>query len=192
MPSLRVTRYLSLQGYQNKEALAKVAEAGASRGSTVEGSDKSFFFSETEHDSASLINWEVTSRCNNEDNSLDIISKSLDNSVKYGDTVSEKLATIVRKHYFDQRPKEKVKEIISKYNLPSNLSELVPTKVNHEVWRTCSRKKQAKMQTIQKSLVTSLPSMSLISNKLLQLSSIIRKLKPIGTENFGIRFNGPD
>ena len=138
MPSLRVTWYLSLQGYQNKEALAKVAEAGASQGSTVEGSDQSFSFSETEHDSASLTNWEVTSRCENEANSLDIISKSLDNSVKYGDTVSEKLATIVRKHDFDERPMEKVKEIISKYDSPSNRSELVPTKVNHEVWRTCS------------------------------------------------------
>ena len=47
--------------------------------------------------------------------------------------MSEKLATIVRKHYFDESPMEKVKEIITKYDLPSNRSELVPTKVNHEV-----------------------------------------------------------
>ena len=37
------------------------------------------------------------------------------------------------------------------------------------------QKKQAKMQTIQKNLVTSLASMSLLSNKLLQLSPIIGK-----------------
>ena len=75
---------------------------------------------------ASLLHGEVTSRCDNEANSLDIIFESLDNSVKYGDPVLETLAAIVRKDYFDEKPKEKVKAIISKYDLPSNLSGLVP------------------------------------------------------------------
>ena len=81
----------------------------------------------------SLVDREGTSHCDNEANLLDIISESLDNSVKYGDPVSEKLVVIVRKHYLDEKPKEKVKAIICRYALPSNLSESVPAKVNHEV-----------------------------------------------------------
>ena len=124
----------------------------------------------TEDDLASPINGEFTSRCDNEANSLDIISESLDNFVKCGDTVSEKIATIVRDHYFDEKPKKKVKAIISKYDLPSNLNEFVPAKVNIEVWRACStetRETDLKMQAIQKSLVASLGPLSLLSNKLL-------------------------
>ena len=52
--------------------------------------------------------------------------------------MSEKLAAILRKHCIDEKPKEKVQPIVSNYDLPSNLSKLVPTKVNHEIWRTCS------------------------------------------------------
>lgn len=44
----------------------------------------------TENDLVSPINGEVTSSCNNETNALDISSEFLDNSVKYGDPVSEK------------------------------------------------------------------------------------------------------
>ena len=47
--------------------------------------------------------------------------------------MSDELAAIVKKHYFDEKPKKKVKPIIGKHNLPSNFSESVPTKVNHEV-----------------------------------------------------------
>lgn len=122
----------------------------------------------------SLINREVTSRCDNEANLIDIISESLDNSVTYGDPLSEKLVAVVRKYHSDEKPKEKVKAIISKYDLPSNLSELVPTRVNHEVWRACfaeTREADLKMQVIQISLVASLVPLNL----LLQLSPISGK-----------------
>ena len=59
------------------------------------------------------------------------ISKSVDNDLKYVGPVSEELTIIVRKHYFDKKPKEKVKTVTSKYNLPSNLKELGLTKVSH-------------------------------------------------------------
>ena len=76
--------------YQNEEPPAKVAKVGASGRPTVEASDKSDSPRGTEDDLASLTNGEVTYCCDNEANSLDIISKSLDNSVKYGNPVSEK------------------------------------------------------------------------------------------------------
>ena len=113
--------------YQNEESPANVVKAGASRRPTVEASDRSDSLKGTEDDLPSLINGEVTSTCNNEANSLDIISESLDNSVKYSDPVSEKLAANLGKHYFDEKPKEKIKAIISKYDLPDNFSELAPT-----------------------------------------------------------------
>ena len=45
----------------------------------------------------SLVNGEVTSRYQNKANSLDFVWESLKNDKK-GNTVSEKLAVIVRKH----------------------------------------------------------------------------------------------
>ena len=99
--------------YQDEKPSANAAKVGASRGPTVEGSDKYDSHRGKEDDLASLINGEVTSRYASESNSLDIISESLDNSVEYDDPVSEKLAAIVRKHCFDEKTKEKAKAIIS-------------------------------------------------------------------------------
>ena len=51
----------------------------------------------------------------------------------------------------------------------------MPIKVNHEVWRACSaetREPDLKMKAVPKSLVASLVSLNLLSNKLLQLSPI--------------------
>lgn len=76
--------------YRNEESPAKVAQVGASRRPTVEASVKSDSPRGTENDLVSPINGEVTSSCNNETNALDISSEFLDNSVKYGDPVSEK------------------------------------------------------------------------------------------------------
>ena len=88
----------------------------------------------------------------------------------------EKLALIVTKCCFDENPKEKLKTITSKCNLPSKLKEIVSTKINYESCRVRfpqTREAGLKMQTIQKSLVVSLISMSLLSNKLLQLTHVI-------------------
>ena len=92
--------------------------------------------------------------------------------------MSEKLAAILRKHYIGEKPTEKVQPIVRNYDLSSNLSKLVPTKVNHEIWRACSgeiKEADLKMQTIQKSLVASLVPLSLLSYKFLPLSPVTGK-----------------
>lgn len=63
----------------------KVAKIGTFGGPSGEASNKLYSPRGIEKDLASLINGEVTSCCDNEASSLDIISESFNNSVKYWD-----------------------------------------------------------------------------------------------------------
>ena len=85
--TLRVTGYLSLIEYQDDppHPQPKVAKIGTFGRPSGEASNKPYSPRGIEKDLASLINGEVTSCCDNEASSLDIISESFNNSVKYWD-----------------------------------------------------------------------------------------------------------
>ena len=62
---------------------------------------------------------------------------------------------LIKRHHFEIKPKDKVKEISTKYYLPSNLKELLPTKVNLEFWRACTpatREFDLKIEVVQNNL----------------------------------------
>lgn len=103
-------------------------------------------------------------------------SESLESDIKHVDPISVKLTEIVKRHNFDDKPKYILKEISIKYSLPSNLNELIPSKVNPIVWRSstpATRELNLKMQIIEKSLVKGLIPLTLLSNRILSLSSVM-------------------
>ena len=69
-----------------------------------------------------------------------------------------------------------MKELVQKYSVQENCKQLVVTRVNPEVWRACSpktRDNDLKLQQIQRSIVTSLRHLAILSDQLLNFSNML-------------------
>ena len=138
---------LSIYGGEDFEAqpidgeppFKKPKVAGASRGPAVTNNDvvETRASRGLDEDVLSLVDTHVKNITTHTTDTLDFITQSLESDEKFGEPISEKLATIIKKYFVDTKEKEKIKEMLGKYPVPSNCKELTVTRVNTEVWRAC-------------------------------------------------------
>ena len=79
----------------------------------------------------------------NEDNSvLKELSDLLDEDETTGPAIQKQLAEIADKRWGAKLTPEKIKTLTERYNTPENITSMIPTKVNNEIWSLLSSAKK--------------------------------------------------
>ncbi len=113
-----------------------------------------------------------------EDDPLDDIAATLSLKEPLGPAVRDKLANVIKRHFFEEKTKTSIKDMLTKHLLPSNLDTITTTRVNTEVWRALPQKtKECDLEyvEIQKPLVAALRPLTLLMSKLQQHSKTFSK-----------------
>ena len=109
--------------------------------------------------------WPQSQQVNNQqqvDNAvLKELSDLLDEDETTGSAIQKQLAVIADKSWGTRLTSDKIKKLTERYNRPENVSNIVPTKVNNEIWSQLSAAKKKTdlqlsnlQQTLRKVVIT--------------------------------------